>query len=612
MDRILSSLCLKVFVGCCLLTVNQLMGQITPGPEGIVYVNKNVTGGTQSGNSWVNAVPELADVLRWARDQDLAAPNWLSGDSLRVFVAEGTYKPLYNADEDNHGNDGGIDNAFVLINRVYLYGGFPGTGNPNLTNRDFQAHPTILSGDIGQPGDNTDNVCHVVMIVGGDPNRQDKKMDGFVVMGGSATYPQQSPSVKIESVQMQYVRTEAGGIFFSTYGIGSVYPQVLNTTVMENQANYAGGISIRSDYAVLKNVIIKNNIATQWGGGLYNSANGSHALIINTLISDNQAKMGGGIYNFYGASRYHNVTIAGNTASENGNELYFEWETIDDPMIPKTDSAHFTNCVVWHPGSSTVANVFVEGDTTLVVDHSIFPDAQSFVGADNLDLAPDFSNEAAKDFSLKLISPAINKGVNDSVAVHTATDLAGKARLIGSHVDMGAYEQPDGASLPVSIISFDGNYQEGLATVEWRSGVESQFDHYELEVSSEGQVFQKIARKSATGSNSHYKVITPQVGKEAYYRLKLVDKDGSSEYYDKVIMIRSGASTSLSIYPNPANKIIHLQVSQAGLFRIYDASGRLVKQVTLQVGAATVNIQALPKGKYFCMLGDKRFSFVKN
>lgn len=184
MDRNLPSLCFKLFVACFLLSFNQLRAQITPGPGGIVYVNHNVTSGTHSGNSWANAVPELADVLLWARDQDLADPNWLSGDSIRIFVAEGTYKPLYNADEANRHTDGNIDNAFVLINKVYLYGGFPGTGNPGLQDRDWKAYPTVLSGDIGAPGDYADNVCHVVIIAGANPARQDKKIDGFVVTGG--------------------------------------------------------------------------------------------------------------------------------------------------------------------------------------------------------------------------------------------------------------------------------------------------------------------------------------------------------------------------------------------------------------------------------------------
>lgn len=611
MDRILPSLYLKLFVGCFLLSVNQLFSQITPGPGGIVYVNQNVTGGTHSGNTWANAVPELADVLLWARDQDLADPDWLSGDSIRVFVAEGTYKPLYNADETNHKIDGGIDNAFVLINKVYLYGGFPGTGSPGLDARDWNAYPTILSGDIGVSGDNTDNVCHVVMIVGLNPLRQDKKMDGFVVTGGSATYSQQFPEVHIESVQMQYVRTEAGGIFVSTNGQAAVYPQIINTTVMENHANYGGGVSIGSDFAVLRNVIIKDNVASEKAGGLYNSTNNSHPLVINTLITGNRARLGGGIYSFLGAARFHNVTVAGNTATENGNELYFEGEVYDNPMLPDTDSARFSNCIFWHPGSSPITNVFIEKDSTLVVDHSIFPGAQPWPGEGNLNQAPVFTDVAGKDFSLRLTSPAINKGVNDSVAISTPTDLAGAARVVGSYVDMGAYENPEGAALPVTIVSFEGECIGGLATVEWRSGVESHFDHYELEVSSNGEVFQKVVSKSAIGSNSHYKVNTPQARASAYYRLKLMDKDGSSKYYDNVIMIRQSSQDKLVVYPNPAKNIIYLQVLKAGVLQIYDASGRLVQQATLQAGKAAVNVQALSAGKYFCVLGEKRFSFVK-
>lgn len=610
MDRNLPSLCFKLFVACFLLSFNQLRGQITPGAGGIVYVNHNVTGGNHSGNSWANAVPELADVLLWARDQDLADPDWLGGDSIRVFVAEGTYKPLYNADEANRHTDGTIDNAFVLINKVYLYGGFPGKGNPGLQDRDWKIYPTVLSGDIGAPGDYTDNVCHVVIITGANPARQDKKIDGFVVTGGAATYSQQSPEVRIEDVEMQYVRTEAGGIFILAPGEGDVFSQVLNTTVTENHANFGGGVSIRTTKALLKNVIIKDNTAAQHGGGLISSGS-NHSVIVNTLITGNNAASGGGIYSFFGAARYHNVTVAGNTATGQGNELYFENQVYDEPMLPKPDSARFFNCIVWHPGSNGITNVVVAIDTVFSVSHSIFPGTQLWPGAGNLNQAPVFTDVAGKDFSLRLTSPAINKGINDSVATSTPTDLAGKNRIVGSYVDMGAYENPDGATLPVSVVAFKGAYAVGLATVEWLSGLESHFDHYELESGPNGKEFPKVIRKTATGSHSLYKVTTPQEGPVAYYRLKLVDKDGSSRYYDKVIRIAQNTESKLSVYPNPAKKMMYLQVFKAGVLKIYDASGKRVKQVAVQIGKAAVNVESLAAGLYFCVLGEQRFSFVK-
>src|SRR5690606_11160434 len=112
---------------------------VTPGTGNILYVNQSVSGGNGSGDSWANAVPELADALKWARQQQDANNNWLQNDSLRIFIAKGTYKPLYSAEDGSYTTDGGRDNAFVMVKNVQLYGGFPDTGNPGIGDRDWDA-----------------------------------------------------------------------------------------------------------------------------------------------------------------------------------------------------------------------------------------------------------------------------------------------------------------------------------------------------------------------------------------------------------------------------------------------------------------------------------------
>ncbi len=45
---------------------------------------------------------------------------------------------------------------------ITLYGGFPNFGNPTMEDRDWDNHPTILSGNIGDPNSALDNVKDVV------------------------------------------------------------------------------------------------------------------------------------------------------------------------------------------------------------------------------------------------------------------------------------------------------------------------------------------------------------------------------------------------------------------------------------------------------------------
>ncbi len=144
-------------------------------------------GGTGDGSSWLNAFGSLQAAL------DDAEPN------DNIWVAEGTYTPTNEV-----GGTGSRYKTFQMKNYVGIYGGFPGTGNPNWEDRDWEKYETELSGDlfgndmeVGDPCDliddpcRTDNGYHVLMGIELDPNAV---IDGFVVTGGNAdgSYPNNS------------------------------------------------------------------------------------------------------------------------------------------------------------------------------------------------------------------------------------------------------------------------------------------------------------------------------------------------------------------------------------------------------------------------------------
>jgi hypothetical protein len=87
-----------------------------------------------------------------------------------VWVAAGVYTPTDVLD---------IDASFVLPQEIALYGGFAGDES-SREERDWQIHETILSGELGDPGDPEDNVRHVVLAA------DDARLDGFTVSGGYA------------------------------------------------------------------------------------------------------------------------------------------------------------------------------------------------------------------------------------------------------------------------------------------------------------------------------------------------------------------------------------------------------------------------------------------
>ena len=66
---------------------------INPGDNNIIYVKYDVIGGTGDGTSWANAIKELADALKYAKQTET---QWSASNPLQIWVAEGTYKPMYS------------------------------------------------------------------------------------------------------------------------------------------------------------------------------------------------------------------------------------------------------------------------------------------------------------------------------------------------------------------------------------------------------------------------------------------------------------------------------------------------------------------------------------
>lgn len=255
--------CIKnIFPGFLIVIILSLpyasIAQITPNANGIVFVNKSVTGGNQSGNSWANAVPELADALLSAH----------SNNSIQqIWVAKGTYAPKYSAGTDGISPwlqfgvpDCGHFGSFVVVNNVKLYGGFQNANETSITQRDTINNNTILSG--------LDSFVHVVMSVG---NVGAAQLNGFTIKGGKS-YPFQTLYVNGQATRAAF----GGGIYMLNTNL-----VINNCTISENTANAGGGIYAENSGLTLKRTALVNNSAIASDG---------------TVAQSSSAAFGGGVY----------------------------------------------------------------------------------------------------------------------------------------------------------------------------------------------------------------------------------------------------------------------------------------------------------------------------
>jgi hypothetical protein len=273
----------------------------------IWYVNQNVSGGSQNGTSWANAFPELQQALAMASPSDA------------IWVAAGTYKPT-------NGTSRGV--SFNLVNGTQVYGGFTGSETA-LGQRDTEINETILSGDIGMPGINTDNSYHVVHGKGLDDSTI---LDGFIVTGGYS-FGEFTPSASdglgagillegapglansrplIANCRFERNYAYLGGALCTTWedpdhpeqGKNLVNPVLLQCEFNHNRAYlYGGAMYINSpsgvaDTFMLEHCIIADNYAyIGEGGGIYfNQTANSNTHMTSCVFERDTGQLGGGIY----------------------------------------------------------------------------------------------------------------------------------------------------------------------------------------------------------------------------------------------------------------------------------------------------------------------------
>ena len=155
----------------------------------------------------------------------------------------------------------------------------------------------------------------------------------------------------------------------------------------------------------------------------------------------------------------------------------------------------------------------------------------------------------------------------------------------GSGVDPSAdgSDQPLSVVLPIELISFSALKNQNNVLLNWTTASERNSSHFEVQHSTDGSLYESIARLETAGESSelqHYNLEhkTPGEGLN-YYRLAHYDLDGTLSYSD-VKAVDFDKNTSIKIFPNPVKNILTISpVEDFNLesIEIYDMQGVLVE-----------------------------------
>jgi len=170
--------------------------------------------------------------------------------------------------------------------------------------------------------------------------------------------------------------------------------------------------------------------------------------------------------------------------------------------------------------------------------------------------------------------------------------------------------QVTGAPLAIKLLDIAASNEGSKNRVNWTTAEENKDDRFELERSSDGTTFNRIASIEANGIASQYTHWDDQPFEgRNHYRLKMIDGQGRYSY-SKVVSAISAATGSFKVnaFPNPTDGQITVSVSGAvgenALLTVTDISGRIIHQVSKPAQQTVIDLSNLAAGMYLVKYSD--------
>ncbi len=539
----------SLIVAICLFFASYAYGQIKPDTNNILYINTNVSGGNGSGDSWTNAIKELADALKWA-GQNRNNNLWSSTNPLQLWIADGIYKPKYSPIDGDDFKDNPSDprvKSFLVVNNIKLYGGFLGYES-NIVQRDFTTgNKTILSGDFN--GDdlisgngktlsitnNKENAYYT--LIGTCTN-----VDGFLITGANKSDLDFNNPINGSSyyhVLNQFTsKTLGAGIsgYIQNLGnltmIGNYTGAMLRSTEISNLINLKvsrnSNVGLSLNYATtIKNSIISDNFSK---GISASNPTGMTINLINTVVSGNNSLEGGAGVDSYGhygnAVRLINCTVVGNTGPY----------SVRSASARGSDILSYNSIIYGNEGGITISSASIPGNVYKDFSGSLIQGESSTANNNlngNLSYPNLFTDYSNKNYTLASNSPAVDKGDNALYTTLAWTnnqtsdkDLLGNPRIYnyanGGIIDLGAYES-------------------------------------------------------------------------SYTNMGVIDSE----------------KNRIKLYPNSTTGIFYIEAQSAGKSELYNFNGQLVKTVDLKAGKNEIDITTLSNGIYILKLDSRSLKVFK-
>ena len=186
-----------------------------------------------------------------------------------------------------------------------------------------------------------------------------------------------------------------------------------------------------------------------------------------------------------------------------------------------------------------------------------------------------------------------------------------------------AYIQTPLIFLPVELQEFSGEAFKGYNKLYWITSSEENVSNFVVQRSEDPlrEGFIDLGNVSAAGDSEQtlrYSFVDEDPLLQSFYRLKIIDNDGSIHYSDMIVLEQEADLGQVEMYPNPTSKHLNLNYDFSNFsdfsVRVIDVFGKVLKSQLYESHSDTeiaINVSDLASGIYFLEIVDGELSVVK-
>ena len=298
------------------------------------------------------------------------------------------------------------------------------------------------------------------------------------------------------------------------------------------------------------------------------------------------------------------------------NARGYNLDTVTTTLLTRTGASRSSNGSKYVNRNMTIKPQHQPADSVwirLYISKAEFDQYVTDGGAGSISQLKIIKNEDSAKMAITLPTTLANTTVSEIFSSGNSYVLQGTIGEFSSFYFSNSAIIP----LPLNLVTFKGSLQNGTTLLEWQTANEINTSNFTVERSTDGRNFQQIGTVAATGnagvtnkySYTDYDV-TRQSFSVVYYRLKVVDIDGSYTYSDIVTITLPFITSRVALFPNPAAHEVNVTITTAidgkVKWQLIDNAGRIVIHNSIAAKKGNnnivINLNRLSTGTYFLIV----------